>query len=83
MKIGIIGSGQMGKGAAYDLVKQDSVEQVLLGDIELGCAETLAKEVGPKAEAVTLDARNRGQLVKFFNKRIRRYHSHYRKAANF
>lgn len=68
MKIGIIGSGQMGKGAAYDLVKQDSVEQVLLGDIELGCAETLAKEVGPKAEAVTLDARNRGQLVKFFNK---------------
>ncbi len=66
MKIGIIGSGQMGKGAAYDLVKYDSVEQVLLGDIDIGSAETLAKEVGPKAEAVSLDARNHGQLVKFF-----------------
>lgn len=68
MKVGIIGSGQMGKGAAYDLVKQESVEQVLLADIDAGCAESLAKEVGPKAQAFTVDARNRGQLTKFFNK---------------
>jgi len=68
MKIGIIGSGLMGKGAAYDLAKQESVERILLADIDAKCAESLAKEVGVKAEAVTLDARNRGQLVKFFNR---------------
>ncbi len=30
MKVLVLGSGQMGKGLAYDLVKQDSVEQIIL-----------------------------------------------------
>ncbi len=30
MKVLVLGSGQMGKGLAYDLVKQDSVEQFVL-----------------------------------------------------
>ncbi len=68
MKVLVLGSGQMGKGAAYDLVKQDSVEQIILADIDKKCAEALAKEVGEKAIAETVDARNRDQLVKAFSK---------------
>ena len=58
----------MGKGAAYDLVKQDSVEQVIVADIDTKCAEALAKEVGPKAVAETVDATKKTQLVKVFSK---------------
>ncbi|MHA3963688.1 MAG: saccharopine dehydrogenase family protein [Candidatus Thorarchaeota archaeon SMTZ1-45] len=68
MKVLVLGSGQMGKGAAYDLVKQDSIEQIILADIDTQCAESLAKEVGDKAVAETVDAKNRGQLVKIFSK---------------
>ncbi len=67
MKVLVLGSGQMGKGAAYDLVKQDSIEQIILADIDKKCAEALAKEVGDKAVAMTVDAKNRSQLVKVFS----------------
>ncbi|MGY5859985.1 MAG: saccharopine dehydrogenase C-terminal domain-containing protein [Candidatus Thorarchaeota archaeon] len=68
MKVLVMGSGLMGRGAAHDLVKQDSVEQVICADIDLSCAEALAKEVGPKAVAEKVDAKNRTQLVKVFSK---------------
>ncbi len=68
MKVLVMGSGLMGKGAAYDLVKQDDVEQVILADIDLKCAEALAKEVGPKAIAEKVDAKKRADLVKVFSK---------------
>lgn len=68
MKVLVLGSGLMGKGAAYDLVKQDSVEQVIVADIDPKCAESLAKEVGPKAVAETVDATKKTQLVKIFSK---------------
>lgn len=67
MKVLVIGSGQMGKGAAYDLVKQDSVEQIILADIDTKCAEALAKEVGDKAVAKTVDAKNHDQLMRAFS----------------
>jgi len=68
MRIGIIGSGQMGRGAAFDLVRQDSVEEIILADIDMKSAESLAKEMGPKTKAQKVDARNRGQLKDFFEK---------------
>ncbi len=68
MKVLVLGSGQMGKGAAYDLVKQDSIEQIVLADIDIKCAEALAKEVGDKAIAEKIDAKKRDQLVKVFSK---------------
>jgi lysine 6-dehydrogenase len=68
MKVLVMGSGQMGKGAAYDLVRQDSVEQVICADIDLACAEALAKEVGPKAVAQKVDAKKRVDLVRAFSK---------------
>jgi lysine 6-dehydrogenase len=67
MKVLVLGSGQMGKGAAYDLAKQDSVEQIVLADIDLKCAEALAKEVGEKAVAKKVDAKKHDQLVKVFS----------------
>lgn len=67
MKVLVLGSGQMGKGAAYDLVKHDNVEQVIVADIDLKCAEALAKEVGEKAIARKVDAKNRDQLKKAFS----------------
>ncbi|MHA2321682.1 MAG: saccharopine dehydrogenase NADP-binding domain-containing protein [Candidatus Thorarchaeota archaeon] len=67
MKVLVLGSGQMGKGAAYDLVKQDSVEQIVVADIDTKCAEALAKEVGDKAVAKKVDAKNHDQLVKVFS----------------
>ncbi len=68
MKVLVMGSGQMGKGAAFDLAGQDSVEQIILADIDLRAAEALAKEIGPKAIAEKVDAKNRAELVKVFSK---------------
>ena len=68
MKVLVMGSGQMGKGAAFDLARQDSVEQIILADIDLKAAEALAKEIGPKAIAEKVDAKNRVELVKAFSK---------------
>lgn len=68
MKVLVMGSGQMGKGAAFDLARQDSVEQIILADIDLKAAEALAKEIGPKAIAEKVDAKNRAELVKVFSK---------------
>jgi lysine 6-dehydrogenase len=68
MKIGIIGSGQMGRGAAFDLVRQDSVDEIILADIDMNCAESLAKEMGTKTKPAKVDARNREQLESFFGK---------------
>ncbi|MFW9813111.1 MAG: saccharopine dehydrogenase C-terminal domain-containing protein [Candidatus Thorarchaeota archaeon] len=68
MKVLVLGSGLMGKGAAYDLVKQDSVEEIIVADIDPKCAEALAKEVGPKAVAETVDATKKNQLAKVFSK---------------
>ena len=68
MKVLVMGSGLMGRGAAHDLVKQDSVEQVICADIDLKCAEALAKEMGSKAIAEKVDAKKRAELVKVFSK---------------
>jgi len=68
MKVLVLGSGMMGRGAAYDLARNPKVEQVLIGDIDLARANALAREMGPKAIAEKLDARDRSQLVKSFSK---------------
>ena len=68
MKVLVLGSGQMGKGAAYDLVKQDSVDEVIVADIDAKLAQSLANEVGDKAVAETVNAKNRDELIKVFSK---------------
>lgn len=68
VKILVLGSGQMGKGAAYDLVRNDNVEQVIVADINESMAKNLAKEMGPKAVAEKVDARDKSQLTNVFGK---------------
>ena len=68
MNVLVLGSGQMGRGAAFDLVKNDKVEQVIVADIDEGTANRLAKEMGPKVIAKKVDAKNRGQLESVFSK---------------
>jgi lysine 6-dehydrogenase len=68
LKVLVLGSGQMGRGAAYDLVRNDKVEQVIVADIDEGCASKLAKEMGSKAIAEKVDAKDRVQLKSIFSK---------------
>ncbi|MGQ4912858.1 MAG: saccharopine dehydrogenase family protein [Candidatus Thorarchaeota archaeon] len=68
MKVLVLGSGLMGRGAAFDLVRNDEVEQVIVADIDAKAAEALAADMGEKAVPVTVDARNKVQLVKAFSK---------------
>jgi len=68
MKVLIVGSGLMGRGAAFDFARNESVEQVILADIDSSAAEGLAREMGSKFSAEKLDARNRDQLVQVFSK---------------
>ncbi|MFW9909699.1 MAG: saccharopine dehydrogenase family protein [Candidatus Thorarchaeota archaeon] len=67
MKVLVLGSGQMGKGAAYDLVRNDNVEQVILADIDEANAKRLAKEMGQKAVPRKVDAKNKSQLKTAFS----------------
>ena len=68
MKVLVLGSGLMGRGAAHDLVRSPKVEQVYVADIDSQHAEALAKAVGRKAVPEKLDARDRGQLINAFSK---------------
>ncbi|MFX1405317.1 MAG: saccharopine dehydrogenase C-terminal domain-containing protein, partial [Promethearchaeota archaeon] len=68
MNVLVLGSGQMGRGAAFDLAQNDRVEQVIVADIDEGTANRLAKEMGPKVIAKKVDARNRRQLESVFSK---------------
>jgi lysine 6-dehydrogenase len=58
----------MGKGAAFDLARNEHVDQVIVADIDGNAAEGLAQEMGSKFAAETVDARNRSQLVSIFSK---------------
>ncbi|MFW9851192.1 MAG: saccharopine dehydrogenase family protein, partial [Candidatus Thorarchaeota archaeon] len=68
MRILVMGSGQMGRGAVYDLVRNDKVEQVIVADINEKFAKDLAKEMGPKAIAEKVDAKDKSQLSAVFSK---------------
>ncbi|MHA1903333.1 MAG: saccharopine dehydrogenase family protein [Candidatus Thorarchaeota archaeon] len=68
MKVLVLGSGQMGKGAAFDLERNDKVEEVIVADIDQKCADDLAKEIGPKTVPMKVDARDRAQLESIFTK---------------
>ena len=58
----------MGKGAAFDLARNDEVEHIIVADIDEQRAKNLADELGPKVESEIVDARNRDQLVSVFSK---------------
>ncbi len=62
----VLGSGQMGHGAAFDLEQNKNVEEVICADINKDLATELAKELGDKARAIVVDASKREELVPAF-----------------
>ncbi len=68
MKVLVLGSGLMGRGAAFDLARNDAVKEVIVADRDLKSAEALAAEMGPKVVAELVDAADRKQLKVLFAK---------------
>ena len=68
MKVLVLGSGLMGRGAAFDLARNDAVKEVIVADRDLKSAEALASEMGSKVVAEIVDAADRKQLKALFAK---------------
>lgn len=66
MKIGVLGSGLMGKEAARDLVKSDGVKEVGLADIDLARAEAVCSQLdSDKLAAYQVDASDEIDLANY------------------
>lgn len=66
MKIGVLGSGLMGKEAARDLVLSDGVTAVGLADIDLARAQAVCDHLNsPKLKAYQLNAGDKQELAAF------------------
>lgn len=66
MKIGVLGSGLMGKEAARDLVKSEGVTAVGLADIELNRAQQVVDALqSDKLTAYQVDASNEEELANY------------------
>src|SRR5690625_3306463 len=66
MKVGVLGSGLMGKEAARDLVLSEEVKEVGLADINLEEAQRVCQALSsPKLSAYKVDATNEVDLASF------------------
>jgi lysine 6-dehydrogenase len=69
MKVVVLGAGLMGKEAARDLVKSETVEKVVLADVQLEQVEEFKSKLkSDKLEAVRLDANDDEQLKGIMSK---------------
>lgn len=69
MKIVVLGAGLMGKEAARDLVKSESIERVLLADVQVEHVQAFIEKLhSNKIEAVRLDANDDAQLKEIMSK---------------
>src|SRR5690625_2602354 len=69
MKVGVLGSGLMGKEAARDLVRSVGVTEVGLADINIEGAEKVCQVLSsPKLSAYKVDAANKADLANFMEK---------------
>lgn len=69
MKIGVLGSGLMGKEAARDLVLSEGVKKVGLADINLEEAQRVCQVLSsPKLSAYKVDATNVSELANYMKK---------------
>ncbi len=58
------GSGGMGRFAVRTAVEMDSIESVVVADLNAEVAETFAREVGPKAQGLGVDVTDTEALRK-------------------
>ena len=63
MKYCVLGAGMMGSAAAYDLATADPANEVLLCDVDLATAQTVARSIGPNVRPLQLDVRNSADLL--------------------
>src|SRR5690625_384255 len=69
MKIGVLGSGLMGKEAARDLISSEEVREVGLADIDLERAQAVVKQLNDnKLTAYEVDASDEKQLGTYMEK---------------
>lgn len=69
MKIGVLGSGLMGKEAARDLVQSPQVSEVGLADIDLNRAEQVCNQLhSSKLTAYAVNAGNKSELAAYMKK---------------
>lgn len=63
MKLLVLGGGLMGRAAAYDMVRQPDVDEVIVADVDERRAAEAARFTGSdKAVPIRLDARDRGAV---------------------
>lgn len=62
MKYVVLGAGMMGSAVAYDLAKFEQNSEILLCDIDLKAAESVAQTLGPSVRPVRLDVNNLREL---------------------
>ncbi|MFO7837644.1 MAG: saccharopine dehydrogenase C-terminal domain-containing protein [Candidatus Thorarchaeota archaeon] len=67
MKALVLGSGQMGKGVAFDLVSHEICTEAFVGDINKQRAKEVADYAGPKVSPLKIDAENREELKDAFS----------------
>jgi lysine 6-dehydrogenase len=64
MNMAIIGAGLMGQAALYDLARIESIDRLVIFDIDLTRAQEVSRRFsGGKAEAARLDASNEAQAA--------------------
>jgi lysine 6-dehydrogenase len=65
LRIAVLGAGNMGKGAAFDLVGSPQVEEVVVADINKGRVDDLAGWLNsPKAKPERADAHNPEEIIR-------------------
>ncbi|WP_280291733.1 saccharopine dehydrogenase NADP-binding domain-containing protein [Pseudomonas sp. BN417] len=62
MKVLLLGCGNVGANVARELLPRHPEVECLIGDLNLGAAEKLAAELGPRASAVSADIRDPAKL---------------------
>ncbi|MEK7670911.1 MAG: saccharopine dehydrogenase NADP-binding domain-containing protein, partial [Bacteroidota bacterium] len=64
MKYTVIGAGMMGSAAAYDLATTNPNDEIVLADINIQQAKSVAAAIGPNVTPVRVDVNNAKELVK-------------------
>ncbi len=67
MRCLVLGAGLMGRGAAFDLARNQNVEQIIVADLDLSRAESIARALGSKVTPTTVNARDREQVTRLFS----------------
>ena len=67
MKVVVLGAGGMGAYAAKTASTLDFVDELVVGDLDGGAAETLAARLGPKASGTAVDVQDSRALSELFS----------------